>query len=44
MYYDDNGKLRAGNITVRSAITNSKECYADFQVRNNNITTIATHS
>ncbi len=42
MYYDDNGKLRSGNITVRSAITNSKECYADFKVRNNDITGVIT--
>lgn len=42
MYYDNNGKLRAGNITVRSAITNSKECYADFKVRNNDIAGVIT--
>lgn len=43
MYYDDNGKLTGGTIAVKS-ILKSTECWVGFDVKNNDITSVMTHS
>lgn len=43
MYYDDNGKLTSGSISVKS-LTTSTDIWVGFSVKNNNITRTITHS
>lgn len=42
MFYDKNGKLTGGNITVKDPITGAKESYADFTTKDGNITNVMT--
>lgn len=42
MFYDKNGKLTGGNITVKDPVTGAKESYADFTTKDGNITNVMT--
>ena len=42
MFYDKNGKLTGGNITVKDPVTGAKESYADFTTKDGNINNVMT--